>query len=129
MSELVIRNSDIEGKGVFANRNFSKGELVIKWNSSSQELNHREYSKLTESQKKFCSYTGEGKYVLLTSSGRYLNHSCNTNTKHNIAIRNIKRGEEITCDYHIEEVPFLEIKCKCGNNDCKKVIYGKLNCL
>jgi len=55
---------------------------------------------------------------------RYVNHSCNPNTKVNnfsdIAIRNIEIGEEITSDYSGQGLE--KFKCKYGSEDCKKII-------
>jgi len=31
--DVLVKRSKIEGKGVFAKRNFKKGEVVIKWNT------------------------------------------------------------------------------------------------
>jgi SET domain-containing protein len=40
-----------------------------------------------------------------------------------IAIRNIKKGEEITADYTKEMgTSIISFQCKCGNKRCRKVI-------
>jgi len=32
--EVMVKNSKIEGKGVFALRNFKKGEVILHWDAS-----------------------------------------------------------------------------------------------
>ena len=34
--DVIIKKSKIEGKGVFAARDFKKGEIVVKWDISHQ---------------------------------------------------------------------------------------------
>lgn len=67
-----------------------------------------------------------GKYFLFPSPERYVNHSCNENTnpknKCDIAIKNIKKGEEITTDYKKDDVPNLNMRCNCGSKNCKGII-------
>ena len=59
-------------------------------------------------------------YFLMQIPERYVNHSCNANTfvKNNsdIAIRDIKKGEEITSNYSDSEP--LDFECKCGSENC-----------
>jgi SET domain-containing protein len=101
MADLIIKKSKIGqfDKGVFANRNFKKGEIVIKYNL--KPLTEEEYQKLPKSEKQF-THKQWGKIYLYPSPARYVNHSNNPNTIQNLkeqfdrALRNIKKGEEIT---------------------------------
>lgn len=119
---IEVRNSKIEGSGVFATKNFKKGEIVLKWDLSHQ-LSQKEYLNLPKSEKK-CVVFGNNKYYLMQKPFRYVNHSCNSNTKVenfcDIAIKNIKKGEEITSDYNDDAPPEGEvIECNCGAENCK----------
>ena len=55
-----------------------------------------------------------------------MNHSCNANIKniegYDTAIKDIKEGEEITCNYLDETIPFITMNCNCGSKDCRKVL-------
>ena len=103
MSGIVIKKSKIGqfDRGVFANRDFKKGEVVIKYKL--KPLTHQEFQKLPDAEKKFTHKHHEVIY-LYSSPERYVNHSSNPNTCQNlkdrcdIAIRVIKKGEEITTD-------------------------------
>lgn len=58
---------------------------------------------------------------------KYVNHSCEPNTTAkgfcDVAIRNIKKGEEITGNYE-ETAGGASFKCSCGSTNCKKIIGG-----
>lgn len=125
MNDIAVKDSKIHGKGVFAARDFKKGEIVIKWSDCSEIINKKEFDKLSENEKKYVSFIDE-KYVHFKEPGRFVNHSCNPNTKAinmcDRAIRKIKKGEEITSNYLYEKVPNLNMKCNCGSKNCKGVI-------
>ena len=124
MAEVIMKKSKIEGLGVFASRNFKKGEVVIKWDISHQ-LTPEEIKKLPEKEKRYIAYLN-GKYILMQPPARYVNHSCDANTSADnfcdVAKRDIKMGEEITGDYSEEGLPGEVIVCKCGSKNCRGVI-------
>lgn len=125
MSDLIVKESKIHGKGVFANRDFKKGEVVMKYNL--KKLTREEFEELPESEKQFTSQEGDIIW-LFHSPERYVNHSCESNTnpslkdKCDVAIRDIKKGEEILNDYSKDNIPGLNMKCNCGSKSCKKMI-------
>lgn len=127
MEDLIVKKSKIHGKGVFANRVFKKGEIVVNWENCSEELTKEEADNLPEKEKQYLSII-EGKYILLKSPARYVNHSCESNTratkKGDVAKREIKKGEEITADYISESVP-VKMKCNCGSKNCRGMIDQK----
>jgi len=122
--EVIVKNSKIEGKGVFAARDFNKGEIVLKWNIS-KILTSEQVKRLPEEKKKYITFLN-GKYILMQPPERYVNHSCDANTYvHNfcdVAKREIKKEEEITADYSESGIPDLEMKCKCGSKNCRLII-------
>ena len=48
---VIIRNSKIQGKGVFAGTDFKKGDIVMKWDDS-VILTEKEAKKIPEKYKK-----------------------------------------------------------------------------
>jgi SET domain-containing protein len=122
--KIIIKDSKIEGKGAFANHDFKIGEVIIDWNDCSEILSEEQFKQLTKNEKRYVSFINK-KYIHFFEPARYVNHSCNPNTttKNNcdIAIKNIKKGEEITTNY-LKEVPELNMKCNCGSKNCKGVI-------
>ncbi|HLC52516.1 MAG TPA: SET domain-containing protein [Candidatus Nanoarchaeia archaeon] len=111
MKNLVIKKSKIgqfeNGKGIFANRNFKKGEIVIRYEL--KPLTKEEYQKLLPSEKIF-THKHWGQIYLYQSPARYVNHSKNPNTIQNLkghydlALRDIKKGEEITTDANKDDI-------------------------
>lgn len=101
MNDVIIGKGNLVGKGVYANRNFKKNEIVIKYNLKSKTK--EEYKNLPKSEKMF-THTHWGQIYLYFEPNRYVNHSKNPNTyqdlknKCDIASRDIKKGEMITCD-------------------------------
>lgn len=64
---------------------------------------------------------------------RLVSHSCEPNCGVKdkfkiIAMRNIKKGEELSFDYDMSENSDWRMKCECGNKNCRKVVgsYNKL---
>ena len=109
--DIVIKKSRIgqfpNGRGVFANRNFKKGEIVLQYRL--KPLTQAEWESLPEEEKEF-THTHWGQIYLYPEPERYVNHSANPNTfqnlekKQDIALRDIKKGEEITTDATKDEV-------------------------
>ncbi len=101
MSDVIIGKGNLAGKGVYANRAFKKGEVVIKYNLMS--FTEQEFENLPESEKEF-THTHWGVIHLYSEPERYVNHSDDPNTYQDltnqcdIASRDIKKGEMITTD-------------------------------
>ncbi|MBI2622305.1 SET domain-containing protein [Candidatus Microgenomates bacterium] len=101
MSDLIIGKGNLAGKGVYADRDFKKGEVVIKYHL--KPLTGDEFENLPDSEKEF-THTHQGIPYLYFEPERYVNHSKNPNTyqdlknKYDIASRDINKGEMITTD-------------------------------
>src|SRR3989344_1040867 len=125
MNGVVVKSSLIHGKGVFALRDFKQGEVVLRWNA--KELTKKEFEKLSKKEKRYVEFS-EGKYLLMQSQERYVNHSCDANTfarnLSDVAKRNIKKGEEITANYGEPFAPREKMECKCGSRKCREVIVS-----
>jgi len=101
MGDLIISKGRLAGKGVYAGRDFKKGEVVTKYNL--KPISKEEYKSLPRSEKRF-THTHWGQIYLYLEPDRYVNHSKSPNTcqdlknKCDIASRDIKRGKMITTD-------------------------------
>lgn len=119
--DVIVKKSRINKKGVFALRDFKKGEVVLKWNP--KILKDSEFVKLKGSQKHYLHKVGKIKY-LMQYPEKFVNHSCQPNTKVknrcDVALKDIKIGEEITSNYG-KYAP-VSFECKCGNKNCRGVI-------
>lgn len=107
MSDLIIGRGKLAGKGVYTNRGFKKGEVVSRYNL--KPLTKEEYKNLPRSEKRF-THIHWGQAYLYLEPDRYVNHSKNPNiyqdliNKRDIAARDIKKGEMITCDATKDDV-------------------------
>ncbi|MBW3012268.1 SET domain-containing protein-lysine N-methyltransferase [Candidatus Woesearchaeota archaeon] len=123
MADILVKKSKIEGKGAFAGRDFKKGEIILRWDTS-KTLTKEQADNLPEHEQRYVSFF-DGKYILMHEPERYVNHSCDANTYAkdfcDVAKRDIRKGEEITTDY-AKEVPGINMKCNCGSKNCRKYI-------
>jgi SET domain-containing protein len=109
MIETYIDRSSIEGTGVFAARDIAKGELVTKHTEGLDMIfTQSQFDAFAPPFQQFLrrqTYRSDGEYVLNVDHERFTNHADNPNTIWSdekdgmVAARDIKRGEEITCDY------------------------------
>ena len=113
--KTTLAPSLIEGLGVFAAEHIRKGAVVWKFVPGVDILLDDEELRLLpalvlEHCTRYAYRHGRmGKYVLCCDDARFVNHSDNPNTIGlyplgddqglDIAIRDIRMGEEITCDY------------------------------
>ncbi|MDD5341733.1 MAG: SET domain-containing protein [Patescibacteria group bacterium] len=122
--DIVVKKSKLNKKGVFAIRNFKRGEVVLKWKSK-KVLTKEEVDRLPESERHHVSHYTPGEFLLQQKPERFVNHSCDPNTKVgnncDVAIKDIKKGEEITSDYSVADIQ-LHFKCDCGSKNCRKYI-------
>lgn len=89
-----------DGLGVYANKEFTKGDVVIKWNL--KILNKEEYERLSKyEQENFC-HTRHGTIYYYPDPERHVNRSRNPNVapdferKANIALSDIRKGDELS---------------------------------
>lgn len=119
IKDIIIKKSKINKNGVFAKRDFKKGEIVLKWNP--KVLNESQIKDLEENQKRYLRREGKDKYFLMQPPERFVNHSCDANTQVendcDVATRNIKKGEEITSDY--KQGSSVLFECNCGSENCR----------
>jgi SET domain-containing protein len=132
MQIIYLGASKIHNVGVFSGANIKKGEVVEVWDKKDYKFvkrKEKEYMCKKNPELKFffnryCVETNEGwgcpKNFLRISTGWFLNHSKKPNleTKDDgdsfQALKNIKKGEELTLDYKIldEEVDNIKEKLK-----------------
>jgi hypothetical protein len=134
----IVRNSAIHGRGVFARKPIRKGARVIEYTGpiisnkeaekiGTQTVHGHSHTMLFQLDKKRVINGIEG------GDAKYLNHGCDPNCEteqdgdhiYIKAIRNIKEGEELVYDYHLqvpgkitEEIK-KEFVCLCGSPKCR----------
>jgi SET domain-containing protein len=111
-----------KGKGLFAEKEFKKGEAIIK--IKGKVIDHPTRTSIQIDTDKHLEWEE------IPQIG-FLNHSCSPNcyidtkTLKLVALRDIAQGEEITFNYNSTEwemsFPFM---CLCGSKNCYKKIRG-----
>lgn len=130
VKKLFVKNSKINGSGLFANRSFKKGEFIEYIKGPTQRIDIYNMSK--ELAKKSLNWIGYSKEVWINtdhSPFRFINHSCDPSaavlTKRKVyALRDINAGDEITMDYSLNDADhFWTINnCRCGAKNCRGTI-------
>jgi hypothetical protein len=130
MKNAVVKKSRISGKGVFSNRSFRKGEVILEMDDSHVVPDP---TRLTKEQHELeLDYLAYGKIVIMQAPERYINHSCDPNSyvktvsgiRKVVAMRDIQKGEEIVGDYSINGYNEGTFKCRCGSENCRGIYQG-----
>lgn len=105
-----VRPSTIHGLGLFAAQPIPRGMKIWEPNELVDlYITPLELAKIPEPAlkvvKRLSYYSkSEGKYILSADGAQYMNHSATPNTGvengENVALRDIKEGEELTEDYY-----------------------------
>ena len=125
--KLIVKDTKKYGKGVFAGEDIKKGTVVHLFDGERMDVT--ELVKKVNSAKENIDdpfQIGRRTYIDLDKMSRSFNHSCDPNTgirkvSEMFALRDIKKGEEITFDYSTTISPTVwNMKCKCGSKMCRK---------
>lgn len=132
MNKVYVEKSKVQGRGVFAKKNIKKGETIFVAKGKIRNFFIQTKQDSLNGEKISSRWNGIGKNTWLVASESsplyYTNHSCDPNTGIKgkvifVAMMDIKKDEEITFDYSIAECDiYWEMKCKCGQKKCRKVI-------
>jgi hypothetical protein len=127
--DVQVRDSTIEGFGLFAARALAAGTVVERLGG--RVLDDTELASL---RPPYSSLTvAEGTHLLIddTHPVRYGNHSCTPNLWHldatTIALRtDVPEGTELTIDYATHTgVPDWSMRCSCGSAHCRGTVTGR----
>lgn len=132
---IKVKKSKIDKKGVFAKRDIPKGTYIIEY--VGRKITNKEADKISEQEIKDGDvylfeinkrYTIDGN--IPGNDAKYINHSCEPNAESLNedgriwieAMKDIKKGEEITYDYCLTTDDYKDHPCKCGAKLCKSYI-------
>ncbi len=135
---VIIKKSKIHGTGVYAARDFKKGEKIIEYKG--EKITKKESERRAEEQlRKHKKNPQEGAVYIFElnkkydldgnipeNKAKYINHSCDPNAEAInekgriwiVAKKKIKKGEEITYNYGYDLENYEEHPCKCGSKNC-----------
>ena len=129
MQNVIVRTSTIQGKGVFAGRNFKPGEEILEIDDSHVV---EDKTTMTEEDWEYNADFFDGRIVIMQEPEKCINHSCDPNSyvktmnriRKVFAMKNIAKGEEVTCDYTINGENEGTFPCNCGAKRCRKIYIG-----
>ena len=128
-NNIIVKKAGSKGKGVFALKDFRKNEIITHVNGKVIETDNP--SSLPRDFQDHCfPFNKKGNkhsYVAPKSPWKYINHSCEPNIgiKNNrdfVAMKAIKKGQEICFDYAMNNIDRWTMKCNCGSKNCRKII-------
>lgn len=111
------------GKGVFASRNFRKGEFILEF--MGPEISFNEALDKGNTAQANPLQIEHDKYLDLTEPSVFINHSCSPNSgiigdRLLIAIKPISKNQQIRFDYSTSmDEDFWTMTCSCGAKNCR----------
>ena len=128
MDNVEVKQSSINGKGLFTTKAYKKGDLAYTY-SPERILKASEINELTPEQKLHLNKTREDEYELMGPPGCYVNHSCDPNIeekdRNGYTLRDIEVGEELTVDYDKDAYLEKPFKCHCSAKNCRGWVRGR----
>ncbi len=126
-----VRNSRIEGLGVYARRPYAAAQRIRTVNVIREVTPEAPLRPERGERQDHCDYP-DGRIALIGFPDRHLNHSCDPNAFLRyaadvcelVARRAIAAGEEITCDYNINTAGGTAWPCGCGAARCSGTVAG-----
>lgn len=142
---ISIRRSKIHSKGAFAKKDIPKGTYIIQYVGeliTKAESNRRADSVVSKAKK---DVTKGAVYIFELNKrydidgnvwwnpARFINHSCNPNAETVndkgaiwiYALKDIKKGEEVTYNYGYSIDEYEDHPCRCGAKNCIGYILRK----
>ena len=126
-----IKKSNIDNRGLYANKDIKKGTKIIEYKGKIITRRQSEENPKFDNDKAIYLFNLNKRYDLdgdfKFNTARLINHSCNPNCEVSgtglriwvYAIKNIKKGEELSYDYGFSfDKDFKDYPCKCGAKNC-----------
>ena len=124
-------NIDRKGHGLYAIKDIKEGTRIIDYVGKIITKKKTEESEKFDNSKPIYLFNLNTRYDLdgdvSWNKARLINHSCLNNCDYECkglklwvtAIRDIKKGEELTCDYGFSyDSDYKQFPCKCGSKNC-----------
>ena len=126
MRDLIyVKKTNNLGFGVFAIRDICKDEIVAEFRGPTVMIESLEG--IPREVQDHLYNVGVGKYIIAKEPAVRTNHSCEPNAGiqkdvYLVAMRDIKKDEEVTFDYSMITADDWVLECACGTNSCRKIV-------
>ena len=131
MKLYKIKKSNIDKRGLYASKDIKDGTKIIEYKGKIVTKKEVEENSKFDNDKAIYLFNLNTRYDLdgdfKYNTARLINHSCNPNCEVAgvglkvwvYAIRNIKKGEELSYDYGFGYDEFYkDFPCRCGSKNC-----------
>ena len=131
MKPYKVRKSKIDNLGLYAAKDIKNGEKVIQYKGKVITRKEAEENPKYDNDKAIYLFNLNKRYDLdgdfKFNTARLINHSCNPNCEVSgtglkvwvYAIRDIKKGEELTYDYGFGfDEDYKDFPCRCRSKNC-----------
>jgi hypothetical protein len=131
---IVIRTSQIHGRGGFAGQDIPAGTRIVEY--TGEKIDKSESIERC-SKGNACIFYLDTEHDLdgnvEENQARFLNHSCDPNCEARsieghiwiVAMRGIQAGEELTYDYGYDLEDYRNYPCHCGARQCRGFIVSQ----
>jgi SET domain-containing protein len=127
IGDIAVRDAGRKGKGVFAVRDFRKGEFIFR-RRHGRIVTRSEVRHLSRADRRHLCELDRDRSAVLLPPGCFLNHSCEPNAMRSgvkvFAWHPIRRGDEITIDYRLNAYDGKRSSCACGSARCTGTVIG-----
>ena len=124
LENVEVRPSRIQGRGLYALRDFAPGEVVLRWDVS-HKISNDALKLLPEDERRYVHPFSDRESIIVQPPERFVNHSCDNNTVVvnfcDVAIASIKVDDEITSDYS-SDGSGISFTCSCGSANCRGIV-------
>ncbi len=123
--KALVKSTEKYGKAVFAAGTIKKGQVIAAFDGKRFDNDFEDW---TDDLYNHAIQYGKTDWRDSKGIARLINHSCEPNCGIKnyfkvVAMRDIKKGEQITWDYEMtEKNKYWKMKCRCGSKSCRKVI-------
>ena len=127
ITDVEVRDAGAKGKGVFALRDFRKGEFIFR-RRNRPAIRSADIPALSADDQMHLTELGWDSYAVVLPPGAYLNHACDPSAMRSgvkvFAWTDIAAGEEITIDYRLNAFDGTGWACLCGTPSCTGWVVG-----
>jgi SET domain-containing protein len=129
---VYVGPSRIHGEGTFAAEDIEAGERIFAVDDSNVVPEGVSHEEVEREHRHHCDDIAGGAKVILGEPDGCINHSCRPNVnrktingvRYEIALRDIRAGEELTHDYRINGGGDTVWECNCGSERCQTTIHS-----
>jgi len=129
--QIKKSNIDKNGKGLYAKKDIKEGTKIINYIGNIITRKQSDENPKFDNTKPIYLFNLNNRYDLdgdvSWNIARLINHSCSNNCDYEgiglkiwvTAIKDIKKGEELTCDYGFSyDSDYKQFPCKCKSKNC-----------